>query len=270
MRKLAIRTRGQAHGPITRLMSPGDLGQRLKPFVFLDLVNIPPGPASVMRWHPHSGIATVTVIKTGKVRYQETTGTSGELPAGAIEWMASGRGVWHTGAPVGEENVRGFQLWLALPPGLEDLPPRSQYLHADSVPAAGKARVILGDYDGVRSPIAAPDGVTYLDVELRKGETWTYTPPDKQTIAWLAVHQGQILCPELAAYGDMLIFEESDQSLSIEAKTDSGFVVGSARKHPHSLHIGNHSVHTSDAALTQGESEIARIGSELRAAGMLG
>lgn len=82
MRKLAIRTRGQAHGPITRLMSPGDLGQRLKPFVFLDLVNIPPGPASVMRWHPHSGIATVTVIKTGKVRYRKRQARAVNCPRG--------------------------------------------------------------------------------------------------------------------------------------------------------------------------------------------
>jgi hypothetical protein len=36
-RKIARRTRGSRHGPITRLMSPGDLGQLLKPFVFLDL-----------------------------------------------------------------------------------------------------------------------------------------------------------------------------------------------------------------------------------------
>ena len=28
---IALRTRGQAHGPLTRLMSPGDLGQVLKP-----------------------------------------------------------------------------------------------------------------------------------------------------------------------------------------------------------------------------------------------
>src|SRR5947209_19049484 len=37
VRKLAHRTRGAGHGPIVRLMSPGDLGEILKPFVFLDL-----------------------------------------------------------------------------------------------------------------------------------------------------------------------------------------------------------------------------------------
>jgi hypothetical protein len=36
-RRIAHRTYGRRHGPIARLMSPSDLGQSLKPFVFLDL-----------------------------------------------------------------------------------------------------------------------------------------------------------------------------------------------------------------------------------------
>jgi len=35
-RRIAFRTAGHAHGPITRLMSPGDVGELVKPFVFLD------------------------------------------------------------------------------------------------------------------------------------------------------------------------------------------------------------------------------------------
>ena len=36
-RTIVQRTRGYRHGPITRLMSPSDLGEQLKPVVFLDL-----------------------------------------------------------------------------------------------------------------------------------------------------------------------------------------------------------------------------------------
>lgn len=269
MRKVAVRTRGRNQGPITRLVSPGDLGELIKPFVFLDLATPQPGPAGMMRWHPHSGIATVTVIISGEVRYQETTGTTGVLGPGAVEWMASGGGVWHTGAPIGSEQLLGLQLWVALPPERESLPPRSQYLDAQMVPQTGPVRVILGEYSGMRSPIDAPDGLTYLDVRLCAGENWTFTPPTGHKLAWLAVHGGEITCSEHAGYGDLLIFEEGNESISVTANRDAGFVVGSARKHTHSLHIGNHSVHTSDAALSHGETEIARIGSELRAAGVL-
>ncbi len=36
-RAIVRRTRGRRHGAITRLMSPSDFGEILKPFVFLDL-----------------------------------------------------------------------------------------------------------------------------------------------------------------------------------------------------------------------------------------
>lgn len=36
-RQVIHRTRGRSHGHITRLMSPRNLGEILKPFVFLDL-----------------------------------------------------------------------------------------------------------------------------------------------------------------------------------------------------------------------------------------
>ena len=80
VREIVYRTRGHTHGPITRLMSPSDLGELLKPFVFLDLfvmdgkMALPP---IEMGWHPHSGIATVTVMLEGAVRYAETTGNEG-------------------------------------------------------------------------------------------------------------------------------------------------------------------------------------------------
>jgi hypothetical protein len=35
-REIAYRTHGHTRGPITRLVSPSDLGEVIKPFVFLD------------------------------------------------------------------------------------------------------------------------------------------------------------------------------------------------------------------------------------------
>ena len=35
-RKVSLRTRGNRHGGLTRLASPGDVGELIKPFIFLD------------------------------------------------------------------------------------------------------------------------------------------------------------------------------------------------------------------------------------------
>lgn len=53
------------------------------------------------------------------------------------------------------------------------------------------------------------------------------------------------------------------------ARGDTAFVLGSAVKHPHELVMGHYSVHTSKAALAQGEAEIQRIGMRLRQEGRL-
>ena len=66
-----------------------------------------------------------------------------------------------------------------------------------------------------------------------------------------------------------LLFEESGAAIELEAEGDTSFVLGSAIKHPHPLVLGYYSVHTTSAALAQGEEEINRIGQRLRAAGRL-
>jgi len=137
-------------------VSPSDLGELIKPFVFLDHFDFDGQDAPMSMdhgWHPHSGIATVTVVFDGAVGFAETTGKSGVLRAGSIEWMRAGNGVWHTGAP-DPQGVKGFQLWVALPPDLENAPNASHYVMPEEVPVEGPARVILGSYGRSKSPIA--------------------------------------------------------------------------------------------------------------------
>ena len=267
VRAITHRTRGSTHGPITRLMSPGDLGQLLKPFVFLDLVDFK-GSAGGQGFgmHPHSGIATLTFLEQGDVRYEDTTGQAGVLPAGGVEWMQAGGGVWHTGAPVGDTPGRGFQLWVALPAAAENAPAQSQYLAPSEVPQEGPAKLLLGQYGASQSAVVAPTGMTYLWISLRAGERWQYLPPPDHSVAWVAVATGALRAGEPIAAGELAAFESSGQAIDFVALEDTSFVLGSAVPHPHALVLGAYSVHTSRAALTQGEAEIRRIGMQLRKA----
>jgi redox-sensitive bicupin YhaK (pirin superfamily) len=269
VRAIAHRTRGDTHGPIARLVSPSDLGEIIKPFVFLDLFAVPAGREPLFGWHPHSGIATLTVIHEGAVSYEETTGQKGVLSAGGVEWMRAGRGVWHTGSSVGDTITKGFQLWIALQAQTEHAPPESRYLPAEEVPTAGRCRVLLGSYAGVSSVIPAPTGINYLDVQLQAGERWSYRPPAGHDVMWLAVSQGGLRVGESVSAGELVVFEKTGADLSIQAQSAARFVLGSAAKHPHALVTGRYSVHTSSAALRDGEREIRRIGGQLAAAGVI-
>ncbi|HWM44862.1 MAG TPA: pirin family protein [Burkholderiales bacterium] len=263
-RRIVAPTQGRRHGPITRVVSPSDLGERIKPFVFLDWFDAPPAGKLGGGIHPHSGIATITVLLQGDLQYEDTTGKSGILLAGGVEWMRAGAGVWHDGAPLPGAHLRGLQLWIALPAALEHAPAESQYVAPQSVPQEGPVRVILGRYGKAQSPVRAPSGVNYLDVRLKDGETWEYQAAAGHDVAWVYPYQGSLRAEgEPVARNELAVFEEGQSTLRFEAKGDTSFVLGSAVKHPHDLVLGYYSVHTSAKALAAGEAEIRRIGERL-------
>jgi redox-sensitive bicupin YhaK (pirin superfamily) len=191
------------------------------------------------------------------------------IKTGGVEWVRASSGVWHTGGMYGKERIKGFQLWVAMPPAFELAEPKSQYLNASDFHYAGPARVIAGEYDGVKSIVESPQGMTYLDVGLKAGERWIYQPPKRHGLAWIASHQEMVATPERVSTGEVVVFEQGDQAIRFKALSDAGFVLGSAVKHPYDLVTGHYSVHTNAEALRTGENNIAEIGRRLHNQGVL-
>ncbi len=267
-RAIVHRTRGRTHGPVTRLMSPSDLGEILKPFVFLDLFDHE-GPPFNGPLHPHSGIATLTYVAEGEISYIDPEDVRGTLPAGGVEWMHAGRGMWHGGGLDKAGRTRGFQLWVALPPELELGPTISLYQAPEAVSQDGPVRVLLGSYGIASSAIAPPSAMNYLAVRLKAGERWRYEPPAGHTVLWVAIASGVLSSPDELRRGDLAAFESSTQAVEFKARTDTEFVLGSAAPHKHALVLGYYSVHTSPTALREGEEHISAIRTQLIREGRL-
>ena len=268
-RKIVRRTRGRRNGPVARLMSPGDLGQLLKPFVFLDLFDMDTASFPGIGLHPHSGIATVSYLFEGSVRYEDTSGARGVLMAGGVEWFKAGRGAWHGGGPGDTGRTRGFQLWLALPPEQELGPEETVYLAPDAVARDGPARVLVGTHGGATSSINAPVSLNYLAVRLRAGESWRYHPAIDHTVGWVSLGTGRLGVPESVEAGELAIFEPSTEAIDFHADADTEFVLGSAAPHAHDLVLGQYSVHTSPATLQAGERRLNEIQRRLKSEGRL-
>lgn len=263
-RRIVHRTKGDRHGPITRLMSPGDIGELVKPFVFLDYFEFPEAVEKGLPVHPHSGIATHTTLLGGSMRYADSTGKAGTLRPRSIEWMQAGGGVWHGGGPSGKESLRGFQLWISLPSSLELAGAFSDYVDDAAILRSGVARLLLGSYAGMESSIAYREPVTYLHVQLRRGERWTYEPAKEHDIAWLAVATGSLLVDGHSLRREMAVFEEGAAPIEVVAEDDVDFVIASATKHPHPLVTGYYSVHTSEDALARGEAGYAEVAKTMK------
>ncbi len=128
--------------------------------------------------HPHRGIETVTYMLAGIVEHRDSIGNAGQIGAGDVQWMTSGRGIMHEEMPKPEKGeMAGFQLWVNLPATLKMTQPRYQEIASDQIPEVRRGegvriRVIAGSVDGVRGPVteiaAEP---TYLDVHLDAGSS---------------------------------------------------------------------------------------------------
>jgi redox-sensitive bicupin YhaK (pirin superfamily) len=265
MRTIRTTTRGQQHGFIRRMVSPGDLGALLKPFVFLDFVEGAVQPGTGFGWHPHSGIATLTYSLNADAAYEDTAGQKGIVEATGLEWMRAGSGTWHQGfIHPREATVTAFQLWLALPPGLENGTPEGIYVAPRDVPQVEHVRVLLGEYGGHKNPIPAPSPLVYLDVVLGRATSWTFTPPPGHTVAWAFVYRGRAQVAGTTLSRELAVLDESEASVTIDAVDDARILFGSAKKHDHPLVLGSHSVHTSREALARGEATIRAVHDELR------
>jgi redox-sensitive bicupin YhaK (pirin superfamily) len=268
-RNIDLRVRGTQHGFIRRMVSPGDVGERIKPFVFLDYVNGRVQPGAGFGFHPHSGIATLTYALDTDVAYEDTTGQKGIVEATGLEWMRAGGGTWHQGFihPRGE-TVESFQLWLALPPGVEDGPSEGLYVAPDRVPQVGNVRVLLGDFGGVTHPIPT-EGVAYLDVVLEADERWSFAPAPGQTVAWAFVYRGRVRVADELVREELVVFDPSDAAIELQAVGPARVLFGCARPHEHPLVLGSHSVHTNPRSLANGVAKIREIGADLRRRGVI-
>lgn len=264
-RKILKRTFGRKQGPVTRLMSPSDFGEILKPFVFLDIFDYR-GPKFVGPLHPHSGIATLTYLFEGRADLIDSDGNSVLLEDGGVEWMQAGHGMWHGGG-LGDDTmgaVRGFQLWIALPPELELGPTESIFQSLKEVAKSDAVNVALGSYGGTKSSIQEPSPMNYLAVNLKKGEKWTYDPPAGHTVLWIsAIDSGLVANNEVIGKGELIAFEHSEEPVNFTTQEDTQFILGSAVPHLHELYLGNYSVHTSLDALAAGEARIKQLAIEI-------
>lgn len=254
---------GHRHGPITRVFSPSDLGQQLKPFIFLDYLDTPLHDNFGFGFHPHSGIATLTHQLDADVDYEDTSGQKGIVKAGGIEWMKAGSGVWHKGKPTGSEHAHGFQLWVALPAEVENEPSEGQYLPPERIEHAGNTRVLTGQYHTAQGHVNTPTDMNYFYIDLSTQTEWSFITPAHHNVAWCYVQKGSaVVDGKTHLANTLLIFEEeSAHPIQVSGTPEfaSAVLFGSAQRHDYDLILGHYSVHTSPEALRRGEQQIQTI-----------
>jgi quercetin 2,3-dioxygenase len=152
----------------------------LDPFLLLDHFesSAPADYRAGFPFHPHRGIETVTILRSGQVRHGDSLGHKGTIEGGDVQWMTSGSGILHEEMPVVRpEGISGLQLWLNLPAREKMTRPKYRDLRADQLEAratdeGAKIRVIAGEAENGRSkgPVAGLSvAPKFIDVVLPPG-----------------------------------------------------------------------------------------------------
>ncbi|CDX18299.1 Pirin-like protein CC_3178 [Mesorhizobium sp. ORS 3324] len=151
------------------------------PFIFFDRMGpaiLRAGQAIDVRPHPHIGLSTVTYLFDGRIRHRDSLGTEMVIAPGDVNLMTAGRGIVHSertpeelrGAPM---SVSGLQTWLALPDGKEEIAPvfaNTSVIRLPEIDAEGvSGRVVIGEFSGLRSPVATASETLYADLRLAAG-----------------------------------------------------------------------------------------------------
>ncbi len=214
----------------------------LDPFLLLDHFESanPPDYQAGFPYHPHRGIETVTIVRTGEIQHKDSLGHRGSIGAGDIQWMTYGSGILHEEMPqVRLEGISGLQLGLNLPAREKMSRPKYRDLEGKRLAEAetdggAKIRAIAGEADNGRL-VGPVEGLAvapkFMDVTLPAGTTIRESVPRGHT-AFAYLDQGEVrfgLERTAASAPALIIFGDGDMVEASAGPAAGRFLLAAAK-----------------------------------------
>lgn len=179
----------------------------------------PAAPSMVVPPHPHTGLQTVTWLLSGEVLHQDSVGSEQVVRPGSLSLMTAGRGIAHaeTSTPSSPE-LRGVQLWVALPDDARDTVPGFE--HHDGLPVVVNddvtATVVLGMLAGASSPATTYTPIVGADVVVEGDGTLPLDPAWEHAV--LALADGLVVDGEAVPAGSLAYLGAGRAAVSLAGR----------------------------------------------------
>ncbi|MFP5401020.1 MAG: pirin family protein [Gammaproteobacteria bacterium] len=157
-------------GMLVRRTLPNRQQRTIGAWCFLDHagpVQFEPGRGMHVGAHPHIGLQTFTWLIEGEVLHRDSLGNEQIIRPGQVNLMTAGHGIAHT-----EDSLRdggrlhAAQLWIALPPGLEDCAPA--FDHYPELPqwreGGAELTLLAGRHDRRTAPARIHSPLVGIDI----------------------------------------------------------------------------------------------------------
>jgi redox-sensitive bicupin YhaK (pirin superfamily) len=230
---------------VRNLFPSNGIEQQIDPFLMLDYA----GPTEVapsrrprgVDEHPHRGFETVTIAYQGVVEHRDSGGHSGVIYPGDVQWMTAASGVVHE-----EKHERKFtekggtfemvQLWVNLPKAHKMSAPAYQALSKEQIPvvalgAAGEARVIAGEWNGVKGAARTFTPLNVFDVRLHRGGATEILIPQGHNTAAVLLKGEVAVNAEHALRGEaqIALLSAEGERVRLDAGSDSVLLILSGK-----------------------------------------
>ena len=214
---------------------------RMSPFFLMDYnakMEFPPSeiPRGV-GVHPHRGFETVTIAYHGKVAHHDSTGNSGVIGEGDVQWMTAASGILHKEFHEKSYSLKGglfqmVQLWVNLPAKDKMSPPKYQPLLHEQMGKyrlkedGGELNIIAGDYKGVKGPASTFTPINLFDARLNMKAILDLDFPETYNTGILIV-EGKVKVNdnEIAASDHFVLFGNTGTAIKVEALENSILLV---------------------------------------------
>ncbi|MFZ1799071.1 MAG: pirin family protein [Chitinophagaceae bacterium] len=210
--------------------------RRMSPFLMLDFnAAYDFGPSETLRGvdvHPHKGFETVTIAYQGAVAHHDSTGNSGIIYPGDVQWMTAGAGILHK--EYHEENFsrKGgpfemVQLWVNLPKKDKGTPAHYQAITSAEMKNiklennGGNVHVIAGNFNGETGPAKTYSPVNLFDIKMKAGGKTTFSIPANHNTAILLVNGHATINGEKAKEHSFVLFGNEGEEITVESSEDA-------------------------------------------------
>ncbi len=182
--------------------------------------------------HPHKGFETVTIAYKGSVEHYDSSGNSGVINPGDVQWMTAGSGILHKEFHEREFSKKGglfemIQLWINLPKKDKLAAPKYQALVGAEMNKAilpgdgGTVNVIAGKLNDIKGSASTFTDINLFDIRLNKGGEMTTDIPASHNTAILVVEGSIEVNGQNAGLHDFVLFKNEGQSVALKANEKS-------------------------------------------------
>lgn len=211
--------------------------QRMSPFIMMDYNSkfyfSPTDKLRGVDVHPHRGFETVTIAYKGKVAHHDSSGNSGVIGEGDVQWMTAASGILHKEYHEEQFSKQGgdfqmVQLWVNLPAKDKMTKPKYQGITNSEINKyelpdnAGFVEVIAGEYNGISGTATTFSVVNLLNAKLKKEALATFNFPSDHNSALLVI-EGSIIVNESqnVPADNFLLFANEGEEFTIKASEDA-------------------------------------------------